>query len=88
MALGDAADGGIAGHLRDQVEVQGEERGAQAHAGRGDGGFAAGVSGADDGYVEVFCEAHIFILSPVTRGAMSASTDEPPCWALRPGSPL
>ena len=48
MALGDAADGGIAGHLRDEVEVEREEGGAQAHARGGDGGFAAGVSGADD----------------------------------------
>ena len=47
MALGDAADGGVAGHLRDEVEVQREEGRAQAHAcGRGCG-FATGVAGAD-----------------------------------------
>jgi hypothetical protein len=54
MSLGDAADGGIAGHLRDQVEVQGEERRAQAHP-RGSGsGFAASMAGTDYQYVELF----------------------------------
>ena len=48
MAFGYAADGGVAGHLRDEVEVEGEEGGAQAHARGGGGGFAAGVAGADD----------------------------------------
>ncbi len=58
MSLGDAADGGIAGHLRDQVDVQRVERGLQAHAGRGHGGFASGMSGADHDYVELFGELH------------------------------
>jgi len=58
MALGDAADGGVAGHLRDEVKVKREQSGAQAHAGRGHGRFAAGVSGADDDYIVLFCEWH------------------------------
>jgi len=33
MAFGDAAHGGIAGHLGNQVGVQGKEGGLQAHAG-------------------------------------------------------
>ena len=57
VALGDAADGGVAGHLRDEVEVQGEEGGAQAHARGGGRGFAAGVAGADDEDVELFGKA-------------------------------
>ena len=51
VSLGDAADGGIAGHLRDEIDVQGEERGAQAHAGGGHRGLASGMAGADHDYV-------------------------------------
>ena len=58
MALGDAADGRIAGHLRDEIEVQREEGGAQAHARGGDGGFAAGMSGSDDDDIVLFGEGH------------------------------
>ena len=57
MAFGYAADGGVAGHLGDEVEVEGEEGGAEAHARGGGGGFAAGVAGADDEDVELFREA-------------------------------
>jgi hypothetical protein len=48
VAFGDAADGGVAGHLRDEVEVHGDHRGAEAQAGAGSGGFATGVAGSDD----------------------------------------
>ena len=58
VSLGDAADGRIAGHLRDQVDVQRVERGLQAHAGGGHGGLASGMAGADDHYVELFGEWH------------------------------
>jgi len=57
MSLGYAAYCGVAGHLRDEVEVEREERGAEAHAcGRGCG-FAAGVASADDEYVEALGSA-------------------------------
>ena len=42
---------GIAGHLRDQVEIHGDHRGAQAHARARSGGFATGMSGAHDNHV-------------------------------------
>ena len=58
MALGDAADGRIAGHLRDEIEVQCEEGGAQAHARGSHGGFAAGMSGSDDDDIILFREGH------------------------------
>jgi hypothetical protein len=58
MALGNASDGGVAGHLRDEVEVEGEQGGAQAQAGRGHGRLAAGVSGADDDYIVLFGKRH------------------------------
>ena len=56
VSLGNAADRRIAGHLGNEVDVEGVEGGLQAHAGGGHGGFAAGVSGADDDYIELFGE--------------------------------
>ena len=56
VSLGDAADGGIAGHLRDEIDVEREERGLQAHARRGHRGFAAGMTGADHNNVVGFGE--------------------------------
>jgi hypothetical protein len=53
-----SADGRVAGHLGDEVEVQGAERGAEAHARRSHGGLAAGVTGADDDDVEMFGKGH------------------------------
>ena len=48
VPLGDASDGGVARHLRDQVEVHGDHGGAETHARASAGGFAPGVTGADD----------------------------------------
>ena len=56
MAFGNAAYCGVAGHLRDEVEVEGEEGRAQAHARGGRGGFAARVAGTDDEDVKVLGE--------------------------------
>jgi hypothetical protein len=61
MPLGDAANGGVATHLRDQVEVQGEQGGAQAHARGGHRRFAASVSCADHQYIELFGKGHHFL---------------------------
>ena len=58
VALGDAADGRVAAHLRDQVQVQREQRGAQSHARRGHGRLAAGMTRADDDNVILLCEDH------------------------------
>ena len=58
VAFGDAADGRIAGHLGDQVEVHGDDRGLEPHARGGHGGFAAGVARADDGDVVLFGKTH------------------------------
>ena len=52
-ALRDAADGRIARHLADGIEVGREEQGRGAEAGGHDGGFAAGVAGADDDHVVI-----------------------------------
>ena len=56
VAFGDSADGGITGHLRDQVEVDRAERGLQAHARRGHRGLAAGVPRAHDNHIVLFRE--------------------------------
>ena len=62
MAFGDAADGWVAAHLGDEVEVEGEDGRAEAHARGGHGGFAACVAGAYYDYVELFGKAHFSIL--------------------------
>ena len=54
VALGDAADGGVAGHLRDEVQVHGAERRAQPHARRRHSSLATGVAGADYDHIEFF----------------------------------
>jgi hypothetical protein len=50
---------GVAGHLGNEVEVEGEEGGAEAHARGGGGGFAARVAGADDQDIEMLGKAHL-----------------------------
>ncbi len=51
MALGDSADGGVARHLGDQIQVHRDHRGLQAQARAGSRGFTARVSGADYNHV-------------------------------------
>ena len=53
LALGDAADGRVAAHLRDGVGVHGQQRGAQTQPSRGQGRLDAGMTGADDNHVEI-----------------------------------
>jgi hypothetical protein len=47
MGFSDTADGGIAGESADGFFLHGDQCRGGAHAGRGEGGFVAGVSGAD-----------------------------------------
>ncbi len=51
--LGDAADGGVAGHLPDAFQCAGDESNGRTGAGGGDGGFGARVTGTDHDDVEV-----------------------------------
>jgi hypothetical protein len=44
--------------LGDEVDVQREEGGFQAHAGAGDSGLATGVPGSNDDHIELFGELH------------------------------
>jgi hypothetical protein len=61
MPLGDAADGGIATHLGDQVEVHGDERGFKAHARRAHCRFAAGVTCAYHHHIVLFRKSHLWL---------------------------
>ena len=58
MALGDAADGRIAGHLGDALKRERDQSDAAAHARGGHGSFAAGVARAYDEDVELVGERH------------------------------
>jgi len=59
VTLGNAADGRVAAHLSDQVEVHGDERGLEAHARGSHCGFAAGVACADYGDIVLFSKSHL-----------------------------
>ena len=48
MSLGDAANRRVAGHLRDEIEIHGDHRGAQAHARAGSRSLTSGVAGANN----------------------------------------
>ena len=52
VALAGTADGGVAGHHADAVQVQGEQSRLEAHPHRGQGRLAAPVPGADHHAVE------------------------------------
>jgi hypothetical protein len=45
--------------LGDEIEVEGEEGGAKAHARGGGGSFAACVAGSDDQDIEMLGKAHL-----------------------------
>ena len=53
VALAEAADGRIAGHLADRGEGVGDERRTRAHARSRGRGFAAGVAAAHNDHVEL-----------------------------------
>jgi hypothetical protein len=52
LTFGDSADGGIAGHLTDGVEILSEQGDRTAETLGGEGGLDTGVTCSDDGYVE------------------------------------
>ena len=59
MALAHPADGGIAGHLAQGLELMGEQQGAGAKARRSRRRFAAGMAAADDDDVVGFMRGSI-----------------------------
>ena len=58
VPLGDAANGGIARHLRDQVQIETEQRCPQAHARSRHRRFAPGVPGTHNYNVVLFRKRH------------------------------
>ena len=58
VSFGHAADGWIAAHLCNQVEVHGDDRGLESHARRRHCRFAASVSCAHNHYIVLFGESH------------------------------
>ena len=60
MALADAADRRIAGHLAQRLDVVGQQQRARAHPGRCERSLGAGMAAADDDDVETLREVHDF----------------------------
>ena len=58
MSLTDAADGWIAGHLSNKIEIESDDCRLGTDSGRGRSRFTAGVASADYHYIEVFVEDH------------------------------
>ena len=58
VAFRDAADGRVAGHLRDEIDVECKEGSLQSHAGGSHGGLTSGVTSADYDHVEFFGKLH------------------------------
>ena len=58
LSFGHAADGRIATHLADGIEIGGQERGLGPHAGRGQGRLGARMPAADDQNIVVVEIAH------------------------------
>jgi hypothetical protein len=58
MALADAADGGIAGHLAQGLDVLGQQQGAASHARSRQRRLGAGMAAADDDDVKVLLIGH------------------------------
>src|SRR5512143_646167 len=75
MPLGQPADGRIAGHLGDGVEMDGQETGAKPHGARRGGGLAAGVTGPDHDDVEIVCGSHAGRLFPDAKAGENVLED-------------
>jgi hypothetical protein len=75
MSLGHAAHGWIAAHLRNQVEVHGDDGGLEAHARRGHGRFASSVSCADYNHVVLFGKCHLHLFYGLCKGSAEWTLD-------------
>jgi hypothetical protein len=64
VPLRDTAYGGVAGHLRDEIDVQRVESRPQAHASGGHGGLASGVSSAYYDDIVLFSKRHVTRKTP------------------------
>ena len=73
MALAQAADGRVAGHLADRVAAVGEQKRPRAQARGGRGGLAAGMAAAHDDDIEIASFMDV-CLGPAEAGR------KPPCF--------
>ena len=63
MTFGQPADRRVAGHVGHGVQVEIENQDVQAHAGRGQGAFAAGMAAADDNeIIDLRIDGHDWLL--------------------------
>jgi hypothetical protein len=60
VTLGNAANGWIAGHLGNQVQVHGDDRRLEAHSRGRHRCLTTGMSSAYYGYIELFSKTHRF----------------------------
>ena len=87
VPFGNSANGGIARHLRDEVNVKRVERGLQAHASGSHGGLASGMTGADHDNVIGFGELRQTSVSPRTPPVrlyfliLAGKAGQPPIYA-------
>ena len=81
VALADAADGRIAAHLPQRLDVVREQQGAPAHARSRERGFGARMAAADHDHVEFRTETHH---AESTRFSEARTVNRPP---QTPGTP-
>ena len=62
LCLRETADGGIARHQRDGIEIDVEEERFASHPRRGQGRFTARMSGTDDNHIKFLWQAHTVLL--------------------------
>ncbi len=75
VALADAADGGIAGHLRNGIEVLRDQPHARTPTGRGPGRLTAGMARTHDDDIHLVGVFHVKHRSPVTHGRASLEAE-------------
>jgi hypothetical protein len=59
MAFANAADGRVATHLPQGLDVVAQQQGAATHAGAGQRRFGAGVSAADHNHIKLLGVKHL-----------------------------
>src|SRR5207302_1807847 len=77
MSLGDAPHRWVTGHLRNEINVEGIERGLQAHTRASHSCFAASMSRSDDNDVELFGELHEFLFYRLAGDELSDKNVRP-----------
>jgi hypothetical protein len=78
VALGHAANGRVAAHLRNQVHIHGDQRRLQAHARSCHGRLASCVSGAHHHHIVFFSKSHPFLFYGFLQFRAENQTDRNP----------